>query len=49
MTILKIICMYCKREMGERDGQGVEGDTSSICRQCWEKHFPDEPYPENKK
>jgi len=45
-TILKVECMYCRKAMGEKDGQGTEGTSHSICRECWLKHFPDFPYPE---
>ena len=31
---LKIECAWCGRDMGERDGYGVEGVTHSICEQC---------------
>lgn len=44
-TILKIVCMDCGADMGEKDGGGVEGVTSSICKKCWEKRCPGEPYP----
>ena len=45
-TVLKIICMYCESEMGEKDGLGVSGDSHSICRKCWQEQFPDWEYPE---
>lgn len=48
-TILKIVCMYCKKDMGEKDGEGVEGTSSSICKECWEEHFPGVPYSEEEK
>ncbi len=47
-TTLKIACMYCEKDMGEKDGKGVEGTSHSICRECWEKHVPGEPYPADK-
>lgn len=31
---LKIVCAWCDRYMGERDGYGVTGVTHSICEQC---------------
>lgn len=40
MTILKIECMYCHKNMGQKDGEGVEGTSHSICRECWEKYYP---------
>lgn len=45
-TILKIACMFCGGDMGEKDGQGVEGVSHSICESCWHDHFPRFPYPE---
>lgn len=48
-TILKIVCMYCKKGMGTKDGEGVEGTSHGICKKCWEKLFPDYPYPEESK
>lgn len=33
-TVLKIICMVCHKPMGEKDGEGIEGVTSSICPKC---------------
>ena len=40
-TILKIVCMWCGREMGEKDGEGVEGTSHSICEACWYEHYPE--------
>ncbi|KKL92202.1 hypothetical protein LCGC14_1887010 [marine sediment metagenome] len=48
-SVLKVICMYCKKAMGQKDGKGVEGESSSICPECWAKHWPGEPYPEEDK
>ena len=42
---LKIFCVYCEKDMGEKGGQGIEGDTTSICRQCWKEHHSQWPYP----
>ena len=44
-TILKIECMDCRKVMGEKDGQGTEGTSHSICPECWEVRFPGVPYP----
>ena len=44
-TILRIVCSYCKSIMGEKDGEGISGDSHSICRRCWEERFPDWEYP----
>ncbi len=45
MTILRIVCSYCKTEMGYKDGEGVSGDSHSICEKCWKELFPDIEYP----
>lgn len=37
--------MYCDLPMGEKDGQGVTGVTTSICPDCWRKHYPQWSYP----
>ncbi len=44
-TVLKIFCAWCRADMGEKDGQGTEGETSSMCRQCWAEYFPGVAYP----
>lgn len=41
MTKLKIVCAWCKKGMGEKEGNGVEGTTSSICDDCLLHNFPD--------
>jgi DNA-directed RNA polymerase subunit RPC12/RpoP len=33
-TVLMIVCAWCGKPMGEKDGKGVEGTTSSICPEC---------------
>jgi hypothetical protein len=33
-TVIKIVCMYCKKDMGEKDGEGMEGISHSICEDC---------------
>lgn len=44
-TVLQIECMHCQKNMGEKDGEGKEGVTSGICRECWEELYPQWPYP----
>ena len=34
---MKIVCVWCKKDMGEKDGMGVEGISHSICEECYEK------------
>ena len=33
-TQLRIVCAWCGKTMGYKDGQGVTGDTHSICPEC---------------
>lgn len=40
MTKLTIACGWCGKHMGEKDGQGVEGTTTSICDDCLLHNFP---------
>jgi CRISPR/Cas system-associated protein Cas10 (large subunit of type III CRISPR-Cas system) len=37
MTTLKITCAWCGKDCGTKDGQGVEGETSTICTECAKK------------
>lgn len=34
---MKIVCAWCGRNMGEKDGAGVEGVSHSICEECLQK------------
>ena len=45
-TTLKIVCAWCDKDMGEKDGQGVEGTSHSICPACLAK-FMAQGEPEN--
>jgi hypothetical protein len=38
-TTLKIICAWCGKPMGEKDGQGISGETSSMCPDCYKKEM----------
>lgn len=31
---MQIICSNCKKDMGEKDGKGVEGVSHSLCKEC---------------
>lgn len=37
---MKIICAWCKRNMGEKDGKGVQGTSHTCCVECKVIHFP---------
>ena len=32
---MKIICAWCGKEIGEKDGEGVEGISHSMCEECF--------------
>ncbi len=34
---MKIVCAWCGKDMGEKDGRGVEGVTHGQCKQCFTK------------
>lgn len=34
MTIIKTVCMYCGKDCGDKDGNGVEGISHGICPEC---------------
>jgi len=36
---MKIVCAYCGRCIGEKEGNGVEGDSHGICQECFEKRM----------
>ena len=31
---MKIVCAWCNKYMGEKDGKGVRGITHSVCEKC---------------
>lgn len=40
MTVIKVVCAWCGNPMGEKDGQGREGVSHGMCKECvakWEK------------
>ena len=32
---MKIRCMDCKRDLGEKDGHGVDGISDGLCPECY--------------
>ena len=34
---MKIVCAWCGKDMGEKDGKGAEGVSHGICRECFAK------------
>ena len=43
---MKVICAWCGKDMGEKDGKGVEGVSHGICEDCVNKYFPEITIPE---
>ena len=33
--MIEIVCAYCGKKMGEKDGEGVSGISHSICEKCF--------------
>lgn len=40
LTIITIICAWCQKTLGEKDGQGIEGESHGICDDCLNRYFP---------
>jgi len=34
---MKVVCAWCGKHMGEKDGRGVEGTSHGICKECLSK------------
>jgi len=34
---MEIVCAWCDKDMGEKDGKGIEGISHSICPECLAK------------
>lgn len=34
---MKIVCAWCGKDMGEKDSEGVNGVSHSICQECLAK------------
>ena len=45
---MKIVCAWCGRFLGEKDGGGVEGISHSVCEQCLIEASPAEESKTNK-
>ena len=37
---MDITCAWCGEKLGEKDGQGVEGESHGICDDCLTRYFP---------
>jgi len=38
-TTLKIVCGWCGKNMGTKDGKGVSGISHSMCPKCFKKEM----------
>lgn len=36
-TILTVVCSWCSKDMGEKDGKGVSGVSHGMCEACYDK------------
>ena len=34
---MKIVCAWCEKDMGEKEGEGIEGISHSVCEECANK------------
>ncbi len=34
---MKITCAWCGNDIGEKDGEGIEGASHGICEECFSK------------
>ena len=34
---MKIVCAWCGGEMGEKDGEGVDGASHTMCQGCFDR------------
>ena len=34
---IKIVCAWCGKDMGEKEGEGVEGVSHGVCNPCLDK------------
>ncbi len=34
ITIIEVVCSYCKKHIGTKDGKGVTGVSHGICDEC---------------
>lgn len=39
---MRVICAWCNRDMGEKDGESVRGVSHGLCRECFDEVMPEE-------
>lgn len=40
-TVIKVVCQTCGEDLGEKDGEGVEGVSHSTCEKCLRELYSD--------
>ena len=45
MIKLKVVCAWCGKDIGEKDGQGQEGISHGMCDECYVKWREENPKP----
>jgi len=36
---MKVICAWCKKQLPDKDGKGIEGTSHGMCPECLEKEL----------
>ncbi len=39
---MRVVCAWCNKDMGEKDGEGVRGVSHGLCRECFDKVMSEE-------
>ena len=34
---VRMVCAWCNKDMGEKDGKGVEGVSHGLCQECFDR------------
>ena len=42
-TIIRVVCGWCGKDMGTKEGMGVTGTTTTICEECFVRETKDAP------
>lgn len=37
--MIRVICMDCHKDLGEKDGKGVDGVSHGLCDECMDKRI----------
>ena len=39
---MRVVCAWCNKDIGEKDGEGVWGVSHGLCRECFDKVMAEE-------